>query len=405
MRAPHLDTSPGRSVPGQGDRGGPRRRSLPRATGLLPALLLAKTLTGCSGDSTLPTPAALELIPVVDGLESPLYLTATPGDDRLFIVEQPGRIRIVKGGALLPEPFLDIVARVGSGGERGLLGLAFHPQYSSNGLFYVDYTDRSGDTRVERYRVTEDPDVADPASARLVLVVDQPFSNHNGGMALFGPDGKLYVGLGDGGSGGDPQEHGQNKATLLGSLLRLDVDAGDPYAVPPDNPFVGDAGARPEIWAWGLRNPWRFAFDGPTGQLYVADVGQNQWEEVNVVPAASGGLNFGWNLMEGEHCFSQSPCQDASLVRPVLEYDHAEGCSVTGGFVYRGEALPSLVGHYFYSDYCGGWIRSFRLVDGEASEQRDWELDAGRVLSFGEDADGELYVMNQDGEVFRLGEG
>jgi hypothetical protein len=331
-----------------------------------------------------------------------LFLTAPPDDPRLFVVEQPGRIRIIDDGTLLPVPFLDITDRVRSGGERGLLGLAFAPDYASSGEFVVNYTDSSGDTRVERYRATADPDVADPGSGRLILAVAQPFSNHNGGQVSFGPDGMLYIALGDGGSGGDPQGNGQNAETLLGSLLRLDPSV-EPYGVPPDNPFVGVAGARHEIWALGLRNPWRFAFDAAEDRLYIADVGQNQYEEINVAAASAGGRNYGWNIMEATHCFSSSSCSNEGLTLPVLEYSHDDGCSVTGGFVYRGANLPDVVGHYFYSDFCSGWIRSFRISGaGQAIDRTNWGLDAGRVLSFGQDAAGELYVLNADGVVYRL---
>ena len=339
---------------------------------------------------------------VVTGLSNPLFLTAPPGDDRLFIVEQPGRIRIVRDGELLATPFLDLTARVRSGGERGLLGLAFHPEYASNGAFYVNYTDSDGDTRIERFTVSSQPDVADAGSASPVLAVGQPFSNHNGGMLAFGPDGMLYVGLGDGGSGGDPQGNGQDRGRLLGSLLRIDVDGGSPYTIPGDNPFVGTAGARAEIWAYGLRNPWRFSFDRTAGTIYIADVGQNRYEEVNVAAAAAAGLNYGWNLMEGAHCFT-SGCDPSGLVLPALEYTHGEGCSVTGGYVYRGATIPEIVGHYLYGDYCGGWVRSFRWSGGDVTDERAWDLPSiGNILSFGEDAAGELYVLSSNGTVYRL---
>ena len=369
------------------------------------ALLL---LAGCSDDpgGTVDPPGGdeIRLQEVAAGLSGPVFLTAPRQDARLFVVEQPGRIRVVENGALLPVPFLDITDRVSSGGERGLLSVAFHPSYAANGYLYVNYTDRGGDTRIERFRVGADRNRADPASARLILQVAQPFANHNGGLVAFGPDGRLYVGMGDGGNGGDPLGHGQNRATLLGDILRIDVDAGDPYAVPADNPFVGQAGARGEIWATGVRNPWRFAFDREAGLLYLADVGQNALEEVNVVPAASAGLNFGWNVMEGSRCFSPAEgCSRTGLVVPVLEYGHSEGCSVTGGYVYRGSRIPALRGHYFYADYCQGWIRSFRHQGGEALDRREWALgDVGSVLSFGEDAAGELYVLSANGRVYRI---
>jgi len=345
----------------------------------------------------------LALAVVAEGLSNPLHLTAPAGDSRLFVVEQAGRVRIVESGRLLETPFLDITDRVGSGGERGLLSIAFHPDYASNGYFYASYTDDGGDTRIERYSVTGDPNVADPGSADSVLFVEQPFSNHNGGLIVFGPDGRLYIGLGDGGSGGDPQGNGQNLETLLGALLRIDVDGADPFAVPADNPFVGDPDGRDEIWAYGLRNPWRFAFDREAGDLYIADVGQNRWEEVNVVPADSGGANFGWNIMEGAHCYVSDPCDSSGLVLPAVEYGHGDGCSVTGGYVYRGSAIPEIRGHYFYSDLCSGFLRSFKFSDGAVSERREWNVgDPGSVLSFGEDPDGELYLLSANGTVYKL---
>ena len=339
---------------------------------------------------------------VARGLTAPLYVTAPPNDARLFVVEQAGRVLIIEDGGVRERPFLDISARLRFGGERGLLSLAFHPDYARNGYFFVNYSEKvNGATRVERYRVSEDADRADPASARLILRVEQPYSNHNGGHILFGPDGMLYIAMGDGGSGGDPRGNGQNRATLLGSLLRIDVNRGVPYAIPPDNPFVGDAAARPEIWAWGLRNPWRIAFDA--GLLYVADVGQDEWEEVTIVPASAGGLNHGWNLMEGNHCFIDSNCDAAGLVAPVYEYDHDEGCSITGGLVYRGAAIAALTGHYLFSDYCAGFLRSLRYADGVVAEIAQWSVgDIGRVTSFGQDAAGELYITNSDGEVLKL---
>lgn len=348
-----------------------------------------------------PGAAGIRLETVATGLASPVLLTAPPGDARLFVVEQGGRIRVIDASGLKTRPFLDITDLVSSGGERGLLGLAFSPDYATTGEFVVDYTDRSGNTRVERYAVSADPDSADPGSARIVLSVQQPFSNHNGGLVTFGPDGMLYIGLGDGGGAGDPRGNGQNPGTLLGTILRLDLSS-EPYAIPPDNPFSGVSSARGEIWAYGLRNPWRYSFDRVAGLLYIADVGQNQYEEVNVVGATTPGLNFGWNRMEGMHCYGTASCDTAGLSMPALEYDHGQGCSVTGGFVYRGSDLPGAAGLYFYSDYCSGWIRSFRYVAGQATERRDWGLDAGRVLSFGEDARGELYVLNAAGTVYRL---
>jgi hypothetical protein len=345
----------------------------------------------------------LALQVVAQGLEYPVDLTAPGSDPRLFIVEQAGRIRVVRDGRLLDRPFLDLTEKVGYGGERGLLSMAFHPHYPDNGWFYVNYTDRRGDTRVERYSVSGNPDIADPATARPVLEVHQPYANHNGGLVRFGPDGMLYIGMGDGGGAGDPHGNAQDRGTLLGDLLRIDVDRGDPYAIPPDNPFAPRPGMRGEIWGWGLRNPWRFCFDPPTHRLYIADVGQNRWEEIDVVDARLAGLNFGWNVMEGAHCYRSPRCDARGFVEPVVEYGHGGGCSVIGGYVYRGRRLPDLVGHYFYADYCAGWIRSFRYAEGRAHQHRQWQVGrVGDVLSFGEDAAGELYVLSADGRVYRL---
>jgi glucose/arabinose dehydrogenase len=367
---------------------------------------------GSGGPSNEPPPAdgpvPVALQEVAAGLSFPVYLTAPPGDPRLFILEKTGAVRVVKDGALLPTPFLDLSTRVSGGSEQGLLGLAFDPAYASNGRFIVHYTDVSGNTTVSAYRVSAaDPDRADPASEAVLLTVEQPFPNHNGGQIVFGPDGMLYIGLGDGGGGGDPGGRGQSLADLLGDILRVDVASGTAYTVPADNPFVGQAGARPEVWSYGLRNPWRFSFDAATGDLYIADVGEGAWEEVDVVTAAAGagrGGNFGWNVMEGRHCYASPSCAPSQFTVPVLEYSHASGCSITGGYVYRGAAIPALQGHYFYADFCSGWVRSFRFQDGQAIEPFQWPTltPGGQVPSFGQDAAGELYVMNAGGKVFRI---
>lgn len=351
----------------------------------------------------------LALRQVAAGLDFPLLLTSPPGDTaRLFIVEKTGRIRIVEQGVLLPTPFLDLSATVSNGSEQGLLGLAFHPQYAAIGLFAVNYTNLNGDTRVSLFRVSADPSIADPASERVILAVDQPFSNHNGGMVVFGPDGLLYIGLGDGGSGGDPQGNGQSRGTFLGKILRLAVSGTGQVSIPADNPFVGRSGMREEIWSYGLRNPWRFSFDWSTGDLYIGDVGQNAREEIDAVTDVLGfgrGVNFGWNIMEGAICYSpRAGCNQSGLTLPVLDYDHNQGCSVTGGYVYRGSAIPWLRGTYFYGDYCQGWVRSFRLQGASVSEERQWPSLApgGLITSFGEDAVGELYLMISSGRVFRI---
>ena len=359
------------------------------------------------GDGGPSPPVAVGLETVVQGLAFPVWLSSPPGDPRLFVVEKGGRVVIVEDGALLPEPFLDLRGQVSTGNEQGLLSLVFHPDYAANGRFFVDFTDPGGDTRIVEYRVSAgDPDRADPGSARLVLALDQPFSNHNGGQIVFGPDGMLWVGTGDGGSGGDPHGNGQNRGALLGKLLRIDVDGGQPYGIPSDNPFVDTAGARPEIWAYGLRNPWRFSFDRATGDLYIGDVGQNRFEEVNAVSGAGRGLNYGWNVMEGEHCFEPPDgCDRSGLTLPVIEYGHGDECSVTGGFVYRGSAIPELRGAYLYSDHCSGFVRSFRLANGAATDERRWtELEPAdpSVTSFGEDASGEIYLLTASGSVHKI---
>jgi hypothetical protein len=380
------------------------------ATRSLRALLALSASAGVAACSDGVAPVVPEggLDLVVEGLDSPVHLTAPAGDDeRLFVVEQPGRIVVVRDGAVLPTPFLDIEPLTSSGGERGLLGLAFHPEYATNGWFYVNHTDTDGDTRVVRYTASADPDVADAGTAEPILSVDQPFANHNGGQLAFGPDGMLYIGMGDGGDGGDPQNHAQRPETLLGSILRIDVDAGVPYTVPADNPFVGDPVAAPETWAYGLRNPWRFSFDRQTGDLYIADVGQRSVEEVSFQPASSGGgENYGWRIMEGTECYQPSTgCDPAGLVQPVHEYGHSDGCSITGGHVYRGTLAPTLVGRYFFADYCGTWIRSFRMSDGVAVDVVDHSADFGEVAeitSFGEDGVGELYAVSHRGRIYRF---
>ena len=349
------------------------------------------------------TPAGIRLETIVTGLQRPVHLAAPTGDARLFIVEQPGRIRIFENGQLRSEPFLDIVAKVQSrSNEQGLLSVAFHPQYASNGYFYVNYTDLAGDTRVERYTVSSDRNRADAASAKLIIGYDQPYANHNGGHVLFGPDGMLYIPTGDGGSGGDPQGNGQNRTSLLGKILRLDVNRGDPYEIPADNPFIGQSATRNEIWALGLRNPWRIAFDGEANLLYVADVGQNAHEEISVVPADQGGVNFGWKVMEAQHCFQASSCAQAGMTLPVVEYPRSDGISITGGFVYRGEAIPELRGHYVYADFGRSWIRAFRFQQGQVRDARTLEIEMPRVSSFGIGGDGEMYVVSLDGNVARM---
>ena len=349
------------------------------------------------------TALGLAVREIAMGLTSPVYLTAPANDSRLFIVEQSGRIRIHKNGALLATAFLDISSLVRYGGEEGLLSVAFDPAYAANGRFYVYYNDLNGDIVVARYTATPTADVADANSRQTVIVIPHPtHANHNGGLAMFGPDGMLYLGTGDGGSGGDPPNNAQNVNSLLGKLLRLDVTTL-PYTIPAGNPYAGPTTGADEIWARGLRNPWRYAFDPPGGILYIADVGQNEWEEVNAVPATMAGVNYGWRIMEGTHCYNAALCNGGGLMTPVLEYNHGQGCSVTGGFVYRGAAIPELTGHYLYSDYCAGFLRSFRFSGGQVLDQRTWSIGAiGNILSFGRDATGELYMLSNNGRVYRV---
>jgi uncharacterized repeat protein (TIGR01451 family) len=337
------------------------------------------------------------------GLDHPVLVThAGDSSSRLFILEQPGQIKIVQNGVVQSSPFLDLRSKVSYGGEQGLLGLAFHPDYPANGFFYVNYT-RLGDgaTLVERYQVSSNPNLASPGSAFQILVIPQPYGNHNGGQLAFGPDGKLYIGMGDGGSGGDPQNFAQNLDSLLGKMLRIDVDSALPYGIPSDNPFVGKAGAD-EIWALGLRNPWRFSFDRQTGDLWIGDVGQNVWEEVDFQPSGVGGLNYGWRCYEGTHAYNLNPPCPGVLTTPVAEYSHSEGQSVTGGTVYRGKRFPALTGVYFYADFSQGKIWSLQKT-GSTWGAPALLLDTPfAISSFGEDEDGEVYIADYYGGTIRL---
>ena len=372
-------------------------------------MVVAGTVTGC-GPTGVGTPgftgtgSSLTLGIVAEGFAFPVFLTHQPGDGRLFVVEQLGRIRIIDAGLVLPTPFLDISSIVQLRDEQGLLSVAFHPDYDINGYFYIYYIDDLGTSRIVRY--TGDAVEGDPTSDLDILAVAQPFANHNGGLLEFGPDGMLYIGLGDGGSAGDPLLHGQDPTTLLGSILRIDVDNPDPgmeYGIPADNPFEGTSAGADEVWAYGLRNPWRYAFDDVEGLLYIADVGQSTLEEINVVDDDVGGLNFGWNVMEGTTCFLINNCNTTGLELPLLTYPtSANACSVTGGYVYRGSALRGLEGNYFFSDFCGGFLQSFRYDNGNVADLTNWDLSAGAVTSFGEDVDGELYMLNAAGQVLQI---
>jgi glucose/arabinose dehydrogenase len=387
---------------------------------LLLALTLLPTFGGAAAEAgTTPLTARR----IAFGVSRPVMVAAPTGDyERLFIVQQQGIIRVydMVGGNLLPTPFLNIDALVGggtSGGdERGLLGLAFHPDFATNGHFFVSYNNNSGTSIIARYTVdATNPNVANPSSAVTILTQSQPFTNHNGGGIHFGPlDGYLYIGFGDGGSANDPQGNGQNQNSRLGKMLRIDVDGGTPFAIPPTNPFVGAGAPLDEIWASGLRNPWRWSFDRETGDMWIADVGQFSVEEVNFQPASSpGGENYGWRCMEGNSCtgLSGCACNAAALTDPIRTYTHGQGCSITGGFVYRGCSMPDMHGIYFYADYCSNQIWSFKYDGATVTEftTRTAELDPtgplaiGSISGFGEDAYGELYICDLfGGEVFKI---
>lgn len=371
------------------------RRATPTTAG---ASSGASTTTPASAAGRGPEGVALRLVPVAE-LAQPVALAVRAGEDALYVAEKGGRLRVVRGGAVDPTPVLDLSGEVSKGAEQGLLGVAFAPAGTH---VYVNYTDRAGDTRVVEYAVPDGR--ADPSSRRELLVVDQPFANHNGGQLTFGPDGLLYVGLGDGGSGNDPMDNAQRLDTLLGKLLRIDPrpSASQPYTVPPGNPFAGRAGARPEIWAYGLRNPWRFSFDRATGDLYIGDVGQNRYEWVHYQAGSSGGgQNYGWPIVEGPACLNEERCDRSRLTAPVAFYSHEAGCAVSGGYVYRGTRAPTLIGHYLLGDVCSGRIWTVRQVEGRWEMQERLRIDV-QISSFGEDAAGEVYVVDVRGQVYRI---
>ncbi len=350
--------------------------------------------------------SAVHLEPMLEGLEQPVYLTHA-GDERLFIVEKRGRIMIVQNWKILSTPFLDIQDQVGSeGSEQGLLSIVFHPRYEVNGRFFINYTNTEGHTVLARYQVqSNNPNQADTSTELIMMTVGQPFAVHNGGLLAFGPDGYLYASIGDGGTSGDFFSNAQNKGNLLGTILRLDVDFAEPYAIPADNPFVNDDSIRNEIWATGLRNPWRFSFDRLTGDLFIADVGQFEWEEVSYQKASSkGGQNYGWDILEGSHCYSQDTCDSTGFIAPIVEYNHQEGgCAITGGYVYRGLQFPKLNGNYFFADYCSGKL--WALVQEESGDWQTTELlDTDQLFSsFGEDKMGEMYILGfTSGTIFQL---
>ena len=379
------------------------------------------TATGQPAPSGSPSPAAtptaqptralpfrLAVEPFADGFGALTFVTnAGDGTSNLYAVEQRGVIsRIAADGTVDQKPFLDITDRIACCEERGLLGLAFHPGFAQNHRFFVDYTDLAGNTVVSEFGLAPDG-YGDPESERRLFGIEQPFANHNGGMLAFGSDGYLYIGTGDGGSGGDPMGNGQNTATLLGKILRIDIDSGNPYAIPEGNPFpVGNgAGAMPEIWDYGMRNPWRFSFDRTTGVLWIGDVGQGDYEEVDAEPVGVGGRNYGWNTMEGRHCYAAASCDENGLTLPVTEYSHLVGCSIIGGYVYRGQAYPALVGQYVFSDYCSGNLWAINAADALASGSVNMTEYGNAPINptgFGQDETGELYLVNGAGQIFHL---
>ncbi len=395
----------------------------PPATATATALATAPTATATPMASTaaaaaaVPTPLAvvsISLSPVASGFANAIGVSSAPGDARLFVIRQTGQVVVVSGGKAVGM-FLDISGRLSCCGERGLLGLAFHPQYATNGRFFVRYTTPAGDVRVSEFHVSTDSNKADAASEKVILTIPHPsFGNHNGGRIEFGPDGYLYIGTGDGGSGGDPNNHGQDLNTLLGKMLRLDVDhaaGGLPYAIPGSNPFVGQTGKRGEIWSYGLRNPYTFSFDRETHDLWIADVGQDAYEEVDRATAASGGgkgVNYGWSVREGNHCYKPAAgCTTDGLTAPLAEYAHGSGdsigCAIIGGYVYRGSAQPQLYGRYFFGDYCSGRIWDVAAA-GSAQQTPQELLQSGfQITGWGQDANGELYLAATNGVLYRLG--
>ena len=370
-----------------------------------PAVRPASAVTG-------PVTAPIKLVLRASGLSKPVFVTApNDGSQRLFIVEQGGRIRILQNGTVLPTPFFDISGAVSTGGEQGLLGLAFHPSFASNRKFYVNYTNLAGDSVVSEYQASvADPNVADRSTGRYFFKVDQPYANHNGGMLAFGPDGDLYIGFGDGGSGGDPGNRAQSLSTLLGKILRIDVNGTSGtlhYRIPPTNPYATTSG-RDEIWQRGLRNPWRFSFDRANGNLWIADVGQNKWEEVDRAVRTSTGagraVNWGWRVMEGNSCYNPpSGCSTTGKTLPLSVYGHANGrCAVTGGYVYRGSAIPALVGAYVFGDYCSGEVFALDAAAPRPATAYRRIITGFPISSFGEDTAGELYVCDLTGNVWQI---
>ncbi len=386
----------------------PASRGTPSAGSPASTRVPNQPATGPASGSPIADPSNLKLTlqPVLRGLSQPTFVTGSgDGSGLLFVLERPGRIRIIKDGSLVEQPFLDIQSLITARGqEQGLLGLVFHPQYRQNGRLFVSYSASNGDNTLAEYTVSADPLRADSASGKVLLAIPDFAANHNGGMLAFGPDGYLYFGTGDGGNAGDPRGNGQNRNALLAKILRLDVNAGSPYAVPATNPFAGQQNVRPEVWAYGLRNPWRFSFDRETGDLYIADVGQNAIEEVNFQPQGSaGGQNYGWNVTEGTECYQPAQgCDTRGITMPVAQYTHREGCSITGGYVYRGQANPAMRGVYFYGDFCSGKIWALWRDGRGIWQTKELAQQQIQISSFGQDDAGELYVLDLGGTLYRL---
>lgn len=379
---------------------------------LITALIFFCVVTGNVQAQGGPDLSQYEWVEVVSGFDNPIYIShAGDGSGRLFVLEQTGYIFILDQDLqVLPDPFLDVsgllTSDVFQGGysERGLLGIAFHPDFENNGIFFIHYIRYDNKAIVERHTVSaDDPNLADPASAAVILSVDDPFPNHNGGQLAFGPDGYLYIGIGDGGDLGDPLGNGQNTKTLLGKILRVDVNNTDTYTVPETNPFVGNDDYAPEIWALGFRNPWRFSFDRATGDLYIGDVGESTWEEINFQPADSpGGQNYGWNAYEGNHPFNEDTPVPDEMTLPIAEYSHNEGCSVTAGYVYRGEMMPELQGVFFFGDYCTGGVWATQPLTEGIWLTANYGYLGHQITSFGEDEAGELYLADYKGGIYQL---
>lgn len=374
-----------------------------------PAIGPGTTAPPTTATTVVTSPSAplegLTLTRVTTGLEWPVAATTAPGDARLFVAEKAGTIRIVDGPTVHPTPFLDISDDVeDEWSEQGLVGLAFHPRYEDNGRVFVYYTREDWSTALVEYQVAADRDHLDPGSAREILTLDQPHPAHNGAHLVFGPDGYLYVSMGDGGI--QHETNAQDPHNFHGTVLRIDVDSIRPYAIPPDNPFVDGVDAAPEVWVYGLRNPWRLTIDAPTNRMYIADVGFERWEEINVVDLDSGaGNNFGWAITEGPVCYDAENCDRTGLVEPILPIEHVRTCALVGGPVYRGAAIPELHGHYFYADYCAGWVRSFLFENEEVADLTSWSDqfgNAGQITSFSTDSDDEILLLLQSGEIHRI---